>query len=139
MVDSGSDERHGTVRREEMNFQVDRELAVIPRGDLGQNTLRMSYTMWRRNSLGPKPEIECSAAAAYAAAVAGVGRDRPEFVPLELTGPWPPRPAGVAVTGQVAVAASQGRWSMSESVPSDPGVMVLSGSYHPGGGQRRDR
>ena len=33
-----------------------RELALIPRGDLAQNTFRMVFHMWRLNSLGSSPE-----------------------------------------------------------------------------------
>ncbi len=36
--------------------QTTRELALIPRGDLAQNTFRMVFHMWRMNSLGSNPD-----------------------------------------------------------------------------------
>ncbi len=36
--------------------QTTGELALIPRGDLAQNTFRMVFHMWRMNSLGSNPD-----------------------------------------------------------------------------------
>lgn len=71
------------MSRDKMNAVVAEELAHIPRGPRGsaQNLYRMDYQLWRMNSLGRKPEIPCSSAAAHRAALASVRRTHPDFTP----------------------------------------------------------
>jgi hypothetical protein len=71
------------VSRDKMNVVVAEELAGIPRGAPGsaQNLYRMDYQLWRMNSLGRKPEIPRSSAAAHRAALASVRRTHPDFTP----------------------------------------------------------
>ena len=71
------------MTRDEMNAVVAEELASIPREAPGsaQNLYRAAYQFWRMNSLGSKPEIPCSLAAAHRAALASVRSTYPDFTP----------------------------------------------------------
>lgn len=67
-----------------MNYveqQVGQELALIPRGNLSQNLLRMNYQMLRSNALGANPKIPMTAAQTFDRAVAMVKEWDPAFVP----------------------------------------------------------
>jgi len=67
----------------EMNALVASELLGIPRGPRGstQNMYRMAYQFSRMNSLGRKPEIARSAAAARATALRVTRSYDPGFGP----------------------------------------------------------
>jgi len=71
------------MRLREMNFVVTRELLRWPRGPRGsaQNVFRFAYSAYRLNSLGRRPVIACSTAAAVEAALRSVRKDVPGFTP----------------------------------------------------------
>jgi hypothetical protein len=61
--------------------QVAEELALIPRGGLSQNLLRMNYQMIRSNALGANPDEPLTAARTLESCVAMVKQFDPTFVP----------------------------------------------------------
>lgn len=59
-----------------------RELALIPKGDLAQNTFRMVFQMWRMNSLGSNPEFPSDdLRSVFERAKQSVRATRPDFEP----------------------------------------------------------
>lgn len=65
----------------EMNARTTLELARVPRGGLDQNIYRMALQAFMMNSMGKRPQIQRSAAAAHAAALRVVRQSVPGFVP----------------------------------------------------------
>ena len=60
-----------------------RELALIPKGDLAQNTFRMVFHMWRLNSLGADAEFPSDdLRSVFARAKQAVRATWPDFEPL---------------------------------------------------------
>ena len=70
-----------------MHARVSWELASFPRGERGssQNIFRAAYAAFRLNSLGRRPQIANSAAAAFRAALAAVRTFDPTFA-VSVTG-----------------------------------------------------
>jgi hypothetical protein len=68
----------------EMNAVVAGELLAFPRGPRGsaQNMFRMTYALYRMNSLGKKPEIPRSASAARLNALRITRGYHPRFEPI---------------------------------------------------------
>jgi len=59
-----------------------RELALIPRGDLMQNTFRQVFHLWRLNSLGANPEFPLDDfGSVFERATRAVQAARPNFEP----------------------------------------------------------
>ena len=65
----------------DVNEQVNRELKLIPRGDLSQNLLRMNYQMLRSNALGVNADEPLSAKQTLERATAMVRTIDPRFEP----------------------------------------------------------
>ncbi|GBE12470.1 hypothetical protein BMS3Abin13_00760 [bacterium BMS3Abin13] len=62
-----------------MDELITKELEMIPRGDLPQNTFRSAYKMRRQHCLSHDPKQ--SAAEPFAEAVEDVRKNNPEFEP----------------------------------------------------------
>ena len=62
--------------------QAKRELALIPKGDLAQNQVRMVFFALRENSLGSQPEITPDVSIVFEKAKERVRIDWPVFEPL---------------------------------------------------------
>jgi hypothetical protein len=61
--------------------QASRELELIPKGDLAQNTFRMVFFAFRQNSLGRQPEIDDDVRVVVEKAAATVRATFPDFEP----------------------------------------------------------
>jgi len=68
----------------DMNAAAADELRHVPQGALEQNIYRMALQQYLLNSLGRRPQIERSAAAAHAAALRTVRPYYREFTPTIL-------------------------------------------------------
>jgi hypothetical protein len=66
---------------DDVNAQVNAELALIPRGSFSQNKLRSLYQMTRANALGVNAEAPLSAREVLERATAMIREDDPGFEP----------------------------------------------------------
>lgn len=67
-----------------MRMKTASELRRVPRGGLPQNQYRMALQLYLMNSMGGRPQIERSTAAAHAAALRTVRQHYREFTPTIL-------------------------------------------------------
>ena len=67
-----------------MNAETASELRHVPRGTFEQNIYRMALQQYLMNSMGQRPQIERSTAAAQAAALRMVRQHYREFTPTIL-------------------------------------------------------
>ena len=68
----------------EMRMKTTSELRRVPRGGLPQNQYRMALQLFLMNSMGGRPQIDRSTAAAHAAALRTVRESYPGFEPTIL-------------------------------------------------------
>jgi hypothetical protein len=69
--------------------QVNRELSLIPRGDLAQNLFRMAFNALRLNSLSAHPEGATDLPSVFERAVKSVRDEYPDFKPQYDSGLFP--------------------------------------------------